>query len=335
MVGSDGGDTPIDERLSERLAVLGALDGGVALDERSLLLIVEMREPKVGYDGLGRYLGQWACGLIACGFKQLELLFGTDVGHMEARTKLARQVDGERRALVTSLLGAYERVQHDGWVVAIGLFHALHVLVDERRILTMRHHGQAQGGTGLEHLDERPELIHQHASRGGAHKQLDAWQPGLVEFGVIGHVIARGAIVESVVDVAFLVPAPHLVVPRPLRGGLRNGVGHIEERRHTAIGGRPRLTLDVGLVGQSGLTEVHMTVDHAGQHKTPRGIQSVVEDATGCFLSFHDLHDAVVLNDYGAFEYLAFVDDLASTNDSSHCYMGLCEPFGAIGPRRF
>ena len=36
-----------------------------------------------------------------------------------------------------------------------------------------------------------------------------------------------------------------------------------------------------------------------------------------------------------AFEYLAFVDDLASTNDSSHCYMGLCEPFGAIGPRRF
>lgn len=230
---------------------------------------------------LGRYLGQWPCGLIACGFKQLELLFGSDVGHMEARTKLARQVDGERRALVTSLLRAYERVQHDGWVVAIGLFHALHVLVDERRILTMRHHGQAQGGTGLEHLDERPELIHQHASRGGAHKQLDAWQPGLVEFGVIGHIIARGAIVESVVDVAFLVPAPHLVVPRPLRGGLRNGVGHIEERRHTAIGGRPRLTLDVGLVGQSGLTEVHMTVDHAGQHKTPRGIQSVVEDARG------------------------------------------------------
>ena len=48
-------------------------------------------------------------------------------------------------------------------------------------------------------------------------------------------------------------------------GGLRHGVGHVEEGGDATCSGSTALALDVGLVGQAGLTEMHMAVNDARQ----------------------------------------------------------------------
>ena len=87
---------------------------------------------------------------------------------------------------------------------------------------------------------------------------------------------------EAVVYMTASLCQQELIVERFQRGGLRNGIGHIEIRGDAPEGCRPTLALDIGLLRESWLTEMYMVVDDARKNKTPRGINRLVELPLGC-----------------------------------------------------
>ena len=92
----------------------------------------------------------------------------------------------------------------------------------------------------------------------------------------------RGAEEEAVVYMTASLCQQELLVECFQRGGLRNGIGHIEIRGDAPEGCRPTLALDIGLLRESWLTEMYMVVDDARKNKTPRGINRLVELPLGC-----------------------------------------------------
>ena len=63
-----------------------------------------------------------------------------------------------------------------------------------------------------------------------------------------------------------------LVGERLGRDRQRVGVGHLEHRRDAAENGGARAGLEVLLVGQARLAEMHLAVDHAGQDMQPAAV---------------------------------------------------------------
>ena len=79
--------------------------------------------------------------------------------------------------------------------------------------------------------------------------------------------------------------------------GLRQGVGHVEERGDAAGGRGSALTVKVGLIRQSGIAEVDMGVNDAGQEVTARCVDHFVGRRGRFGAAFEDFGDGVVLND--------------------------------------
>jgi hypothetical protein len=73
-----------------------------------------------------------------------------------------------------------------------------------------------------------------------------------------------------------VVPARDLVGERLGRGGERIGVRHLEHRGDPAHHGTARSRLQVLLVGQPGLAEMHLGIHHAGQD-----VQALAVDRLG------------------------------------------------------
>ena len=91
--------------------------------------------------------------------------------------------------------------------------------------------------------------------------------------------VARGrADVKGVVAMHPVQAARELVMHPLRRVGVGIGVGHLEHGRHAAEHGRARTGLQVLLVLEARLAEMHLTVDHAGQN-----VQAgAVDDIAGC-----------------------------------------------------
>ena len=134
----------------------------------------------------------------------------------------------------------------------------------------MGHDGQRGGET--EDAVEGLVAVDEHVTCRRAHEQLDAWHGVGVELGKEIGVVVGGAEEEGVVDVTLRSSQPLFVGERLEGGRLRLGVGHVEEGGHAASGCRTALCLDVGLVRQSGLAEVDVRVDDAGQDIAARGV---------------------------------------------------------------
>ena len=66
--------------------------------------------------------------------------------------------------------------------------------------------------------------------------------------------------------------AAHLVGQRFLARRQRLGVRHFEDRRYAAQHSGPRASLEVFLVLQPRLAEMHLAVDHAGEDVQPTAI---------------------------------------------------------------
>ena len=79
-------------------------------------------------------------------------------------------------------------------------------------------------------------------------------------------VLARGADIEGEVAMHAVMRALDLVGERRGRGRGRVGVRHLEHRRDAAQHRAARAGFEVFLVGEAGLAEMHMAVDHARQH---------------------------------------------------------------------
>ena len=77
------------------------------------------------------------------------------------------------------------------------------------------------------------------------------------------HIVVSGSDEEGIVNMTC--PACRLTfLLKSLEcGGLRTGIGHVEERCHTAIRRRTALAFDVCLMCQSRLAEVNVVVDDA------------------------------------------------------------------------
>ena len=170
-------------------------------------------------------------------------------------------------------------------VVAIPLLEGCHIAVDDVGILAMSHQGQVEIVSCLEDAAQRLSLVDKHIASAGAHEELDTGNAMTVQLGETLHIVIGGAIEEGIVDMTFLAAESRLFGQGFERSGLRHRVGHVEIRGDAAKGCGPALTLDVGLGGESGLTEMHMVVDHSWHNKTPRGIDCLVETATRCFFA--------------------------------------------------
>ena len=141
----------------------------------------------------------------------------------------------------------------------------------------MRHHRETQFGSDPEDLLQRLTPVDKHVSCRSTHEELDAGDRMRVEQGEQTAVGICRAKEEAVVYVARPPRTFPLVVQRLRRRRLRKRIRHLEVGGHPAVCGSPALALDVCFLRQSRLTEVYMVVDHAGQDKTPRGIDGLVK----------------------------------------------------------
>ena len=124
---------------------------------------------------------------------------------------------------------------------------------------------------------------------------------------------------ETVVDVALLGCRTHFGIERLDRSGRRIGVGHVEIGGDATGSGSSRLGVDVGTVGHSWFAKVYVGIDDAGQHIAPCGVDDFVEGTLRAGIaSFDDFHDVAVVDDDGAVERAAFIDDGSSLNQRSH-----------------
>ena len=109
-------------------------------------------------------------------------------------------------------------------------------------------------------------VLDQQVAGRRAHEHLDAGrarQP--LQFADIAGILARAADPEGEVAMHAAGGAPHLVGKRGLAGGQRIGVGHFEDGGDAAQHGRARAGLQIFLVLQPRLAEMHLAVDDAGQ----------------------------------------------------------------------
>ena len=109
-------------------------------------------------------------------------------------------------------------------------------------------------------------VLDQKVAGGRTHEDLDAGrarQP--LQLADISGILARAADPEGEVAMHAAGRAPHLVGERGLARCQRVGVGHLEDGRHAAEHRRARTRLQIFLVLQARLAEMHLAVDDAGQ----------------------------------------------------------------------
>ena len=151
----------------------------------------------------------------------------------------------------------------DVGVVSVAHSCPFHVVVDDARVLAMRHDGQSDGCCSGENLLQCTALVHQHVARRGSHKEFYAGNGVPVElFYGVGIVVCCTE-KERIVDVRAAFGTFHLVVQCLNRGGLRVGVGHFEERCNPSDGCRTALALHVSLVFHSRFTEMDVRINHS------------------------------------------------------------------------
>ena len=144
------------------------------------------------------------------------------------------------------------------------------------------------------------------------HEHLDAgstWKP--LKLGDVPGVVPRAADPEGKVAMHASRSPAHLVRQSLRAGGERVGVGHLEDRGDTAQHSGARACLQVFLVFQAGLAEMHLAVDHARQDVEratvddfPGGCLEQVADRRDAALADADVAqtDAVMVGDGAAFQ---------------------------------
>ena len=92
------------------------------------------------------------------------------------------------------------------------------------------------------------------------------------------------------------------------RGG--HAVGHVEDGGDASGCGSLAFSVEVGLVGKSGVAEVNVVVDDAGEDVAACGVEHLVGGKFGFAVeAFEHFGNALVIDDDAANEFTAFVDD--------------------------
>ncbi len=94
------------------------------------------------------------------------------------------------------------------------------------------------------------------------------------------------------------------------RGGRGHAVGHVEDGGDTTCSGSLAFGVEVGLMGKSGVAEVNVVVDDAGEDIATGGIEHLVGGKFGFAVeAFEYFGNALIVDDDAAYEFTAFVDD--------------------------
>ena len=78
----------------------------------------------------------------------------------------------------------------------------------------------------------------------------------------VGGIVVCGSIEEAVIDVAVPAGYGELFFQSLKSSGLRDGIRHVEKGSRASPRSSPALTLHVGLLSQTGLTEVHVCINN-------------------------------------------------------------------------
>ncbi len=198
----------------------------------------------------------------------LDFLLGGDVQHVNAFSSLARQVDQPLRRHQRRGLVAPHRVRARVALDAMPL-----AVVEAILVLGVK------GGAAADHLEDAAQalvVLDQQRAGGGADEHLDAGGAGEpLEFRELVDIFPRGA--DKKGEVAIHPPAAACDLARQGFSAHRRGLGvrHLEDRRHAAEHGRQAARLQIFLVLEPGLAEMHLRVDHARQHVQASGIDGL------------------------------------------------------------
>ena len=207
------------------------------------------------------------------GIEEFQFPGGGQVGNMQTGMIFPCQFHCQTRTLITSLLTTDFRMVNHLRIVAILFLRLRHIAVDDSRILAMGHNRQFRRGKDL---FQSLTTIYQHITRGTTHKKFDAWDTVRIEFFKKRDIVVGSAKEETVIHVTLLCSQRELLFQGHKRSGLGHRVRHIEIGSHTTGRSRTTLGIDVGLLRQSRLTEMHMIVDDAWQYKTSRSINDFI-----------------------------------------------------------
>ena len=332
VVGGDEVYLPLHDGPAQGVAVGLAFDGRVALDAGGQHPVVLHLEQQVGHAGFGRYLLRPVQGGVA---EQRQFLGRGDVHHVQAGAGFGGQLDGQARRGVAGLHGADVGMFVEGDVgpFNVGGLVFLGVAADDVLVFAVCGDEHVRAA---EDASQTVHAVHQHVARAGAHEELDAAHARPVQAGEEGVVVIGGAEVARVVHYALLCQQRLFLLQCFEGHGGRVGVGHVHDGGHSARGCGAALAEDVGLVRQSGVAEVHMVVDDAGQQAAAGGVDGLVArggegPAVGQYLG-----DAPVGDDEGALLALSLVDDGCVVYQGSfHCYINLgINRFTILHPRR-
>ena len=122
--------------------------------------------------------------------------------------------------------------------------------------------------------DKRLLVVDEQVSGRGAHEHLDAgsaWKP--LEPRQLLDILPRGADIEGEVAVHAPAPARDLVGERLRAHRRRLGVRHLEHGGDAAKHRGPAAGFEIFLVLEPRLAEMHLGVDHAGQHVQAGGVE--------------------------------------------------------------
>ena len=253
------------------------------------------------------------------------------MGDVQTGMMFHGQFNGQTGTLIAGLLTAYLRMMTHLRIITVQTLGLRHITIDDVRILTMDHDGQTSRG---EDTLQRLTTVNEHIPGRRAHKQFDTWYAVCIELFKQRRIPVCCPEEETVVDVTFTCGYTELLFESLNGCCLRHGIGHIEETGHTSCRSRTTFTLDIGLLCQSWLTEMHMVVNNAGQHKTSRSIDDLINRYLGTCISFNNLTYLRISDDDGAIEYLAFIDKSSALNDDPHfcgrLVKGVCRESGTV-----
>ena len=233
---------------------------------------------------------------------------------------------GQRNRLFGTSQAGFRRTdqrmhRHSQARLAVQSSEAFHVGPYGRLVLAVR--GDRHGRLG-EQGAERTLVVDEHVAGRRAHEELDAADPLRVEATDLLDIVVRRAEVERVVDHRGFGRPLELFFQQSVRYGGRLDVGHIHVGGHSSRRRRDRFAVQIALVGQTRLAEVHLVVDHAGQHvHSFRVDRFAVELGTG-IVAPSGPRDALALDDDPAPIALPLVDDRpAPDQQAAHHARGL------------
>ena len=243
---------------------------------------------------------------------------------MQTGIQAGSQFNRLGRALVAGLLATDLTMERDIQILAIQVRIILDITPDH--LLFLRVDGDQHTGLAEDTL-QRVFLVHQHISRRRAEEEFQSRHTATIQFTDFIHIVVRPAEEEGIVS------NRHFSSPLqfPFQIGkscrLRLRIRHIHEGSHPTSYGSTAFAGDIAFMRQSRFTEMHLIVDHAGQHPLSPGVDRFAFETVVRICAPADLGDPFAADDYVSFETLPVTEDRPSANQQppAHTAFGLIE----------